>query len=198
MSLFHFLETTIFYKKLKYSLNQNLIQFLSEKALKDSPGLDVAELACGSGYGAHLLADNPFVRRSIALDICLDLFDEKLGEVFGASYVTGDIFHLPFGPDTFDLVWNSSAVEHFKNPRKAIESMAQVTKPGGYVFVGVPYVYGPLALYYLAPTQKSRDWLGKPYSLEELKEMMSQAGLVYQDHIYYFFNFFIGILSVKQ
>ena len=198
ISIFHLLEDTSFYKKLKYSLNQNLIQFFAEKAMKDKLDLDVAELACGSGYGSHLLAANPRVRQSIALDISQELFDEKLGENFKAKYITGDIFSLPFTSNTFDLVWNSSAVEHFDEPLKAIQAMANVTKPGGHVFVGVPYLYGPLAVYYLAPTQTSRQWLGKPYSLKELLGMITRAGLVYQDHIVYFLNFFIGILAVKQ
>ena len=198
MSIFNKIEATTFYKKLKYSLNQNLIQFFIEKAIKEKLNIDVAELACGSGYGSHLLAENPCVRQSIALDVSQELFDERLRGIFKAKYVTGDIFNLPFGPSTFDLVWSSSAVEHFEEPLEAITAMASVTKSGGHVFVGVPYLYGPLAIYYLAPTQTSRQWLGKPYSKKELVEMITQAGLVYQDHLIYFLKFFIGVLAIKR
>jgi SAM-dependent methyltransferase len=195
--LFQILESTPVYRRVKYSLNRNLVGFFAEKAFRGKRRLDVAELACGSGYGAHLLAAHPRVRRSIALDINRDLFDDRLKKDFNADYVGGDIFRLPFATDSFDLVWNSSAVEHFEKTGDAIAAMASVTKPGGYVFVGVPYRHGPLFVYHLAPTAQSREWLGKPYSLKELTALMAGAGLGCQDHIVYFFKFFVGVLARK-
>jgi len=54
--------------------------------------------------------------------------------------VQGDLFHLPFPPNIFDLVYNSGVIEHFDDERleEALRRMATVTRPGGTVLAVVP------------------------------------------------------------
>jgi len=54
--------------------------------------------------------------------------------------VQGDLFHLPFLPNTFDLVYNSGVIEHFDDERleDALRRMVAVAAPGGTVLAVVP------------------------------------------------------------
>ena len=196
-NLLEALEDTVAYRRLKLGLNQGLIQFFGQEVARDRRGLKVLELACGSGYGAHLLAAEPWVRLSVAQDISRLLYDQAAQNDFAAAFVQGDLFAAPFAPASFDLVWNSSALEHLPDPPAALAAMVEMTKPGGQVFVGVPYLAGPLALYYLAPTPGLRQWLGRPYRRRELESMFASCGLEPQAGLVYFLRMFVGLLGRK-
>jgi len=197
MGLLENFENTGLHRWLKYRLNQRLIAFLRREALAGKSGAVVGELACGSGYGAHLLAQLPEVGRSVAMDISRELHDQAKFTEFSAEFVLGDLYNPPFEPETFDLTWNSSAIEHFPDPAGAIRKMAELTRPGGFVFVGIPYFYGPLASYHVAPTEAMREWLGRPYTDAELGGMMRNCELAPVGRIVYFFRFFLGLLARK-
>lgn len=196
-TLLHGLEDTGLYRWLKFSLNADLMAFFDRHVLAGREGLQVAELACGSGYGAHLLAVRSGVARSVGVDISRELHDQANIRGFAAEFVEADLFRMPFEAGTFDFVWNSSSIEHFPDPVAAIRAMASVTKSGGKVFVGVPYVGGPLAAYYLTPSRKWQEWLGRPFSFRELESAFREAGLAPTNRLVYFFRFFAGVLASK-
>jgi hypothetical protein len=75
--------------------------------------------------------------------------------------------------------------------------MAEVTKPGGFVFVGVPHLFGPMGLYYLTPLKKWRTWLGRPFTFRELDNMFAACDLRVQKRLVYFAGLFAGVLGVK-
>ena len=76
--------------------------------------------------------------------------------------------------------------------------MSELVKPGGFVFVGVPYVMGPLCSYYATPFATWREWLGRPMSVGALKRLFLENGLTPLESKKYFFRFFVGILGQKQ
>jgi ubiquinone/menaquinone biosynthesis C-methylase UbiE len=49
------------------------------------------------------------------------------------DFVLGDAAHLPFNPETFDVVLNYGAVNGFANPKSALDEMARVVRKGGLV-----------------------------------------------------------------
>ncbi len=196
-NVFERIEDTSLYRFLKYGMNRRLIRFLLGNVSKRGTLLSVAEIGCGSGYASHLLGTQEGVKLSVALDINMELFSQSDIRGFGAAFVVGDVFSLPFRPDSFDLVYNSSALEHLHSPQDALGRMAEITKPGGLVFVGVPYLFGPLAFYYLAPLKKWREWLGRPYTFDELETLFTSCGLRIEKRLTYFMKFFAGVLATK-
>ena len=75
----------------------------------------------------------------------LDLSGEALvlaaqGRPTGLHLVQGDLFHLPFRADQFDVVYNSGVIEHFDDERleAALRAMAAAARPGGLVLAVVP------------------------------------------------------------
>lgn len=146
----------------------------------------VLEAGSGSGKGSILLGKT--IDRTL-LDISRDAlkFAKLIAKKFKATnltYVEGDIFRLPFKKKSFDLVWNVGVLEHYEqaDATKILESMISVTKPGGYVVIGVPNFRSPpiikaKALNYpllrFLPGYKLDSELD--YSIEELHAMTVRA-----------------------
>lgn len=192
------LEDTAPYRALKFGLNRKLVDFFRERALKGGTGRKVGEFACGSGYASHLLAEAPEVAVSIALDRNMVLFDQAEQEAFSAHFVQADLFKPPFPDADFDLVWSHSSLEHFPDPGAALKAMAHQVRPGGHVFIGVPYLVGPLALYYALPSASWREWVGKPFSRPGLEALFRANGMEPVASFPYFLNCFLGVLGKKR
>jgi SAM-dependent methyltransferase len=178
-------------------MNSKLVDFFERRVFNGRSDLRVAELACGSGYASHLIALRDGVGLSVASDINRIYHQQAEIPDFAASFVLSDIFKPSFPPACFDLVWNSSSLEHFEDPSIPFQAMTRLVKPGGYVFVGVPYLFGPLAVYYLTPSASQREWLGKPFSYRALEKLFLDGGLEVQANLVYLARFFVGILGRK-
>lgn len=196
-SLFERLEDTLVYRRLKYGINQELIHFFADHVLVGKDSLSVVEVACGSGFGSHLLGQRVEVKLSVASDIDMTLFNQSAMTDFNAKLVVSDIFQPSFQRNSFDLVWNSSSLEEIERPQEVLLSMAHLVKPGGYVYVGVPYLYGPLALYHVTPVPKWREWLGRPFTFDKLEAMLVACELIPVKRLTYFARFFAGVLAQK-
>ncbi len=199
LSFLNRIEDTGLYRSFRERLNRRLIKLLESSVSRADPGagLVILEAACGSAYGAHLLAAKNGVSLSIGLDINLRLFKGGGVKNSPAKLVVGDIYRPPFLAGSFDLVWNNSSIEEVDDPESAVSSMAALAKRGGYVFVGVPYARGPLALCYLLPLRGLRKWLGRPYSRFRLKNLLAGRGLSVEAEATYLAGCFIGLLARK-
>jgi glycosyltransferase involved in cell wall biosynthesis/SAM-dependent methyltransferase len=60
--------------------------------------------------------------------------------VFGHTDVVADVHALPFDDGTFDLVVSMNAFEHYHTPRRAVEEIMRVLKPGGRVFIRTAFM----------------------------------------------------------
>ena len=94
----------------------------------------------------------------------------------------GSIFKIPFKDNTFDLVYNSGVIEHFKDPDNvaAISEMARVIKPSGRVIIIVP---NTLCLWYKAGKffaiiiKNFEFGYEEDYSPKRLKTAVQRSGL---------------------
>jgi ubiquinone/menaquinone biosynthesis C-methylase UbiE len=115
------------------------------KVEKDLPvGSKVLEAGCGTGQTLSPLSER---HETYGLDISKAAL--KLAQYNCRYPVLGSIFKMPFGDNTFDLVYNSGVIEHFKDPENvvAIKEMARITKPSGKIIIIVP---NTLCLWYKA------------------------------------------------
>lgn len=118
---------------------QRRVEVLVDTFLTDDmvAGKRVLEVGCGLGFfserlvqrGAHLIAS----------DLGPNLVERTRRRV-RCEAVVADALRLveQFGPNTFDLVLSSECIEHTPEPELALEQMASVLRPGGYLSVSTP------------------------------------------------------------
>lgn len=104
------------------------------------------EAGSGSGNSSLLLAKS--VRKVTLLDISENSLKSSLAlakyhRVKNFDLVKGSIFKLPFSADSFDFTFNIGVIEHYSlvEIRKIVTEMIKVTKPDGYICLGVPNKY---------------------------------------------------------
>lgn len=124
-------------------LNRRVIGQAQRLVRAASPRLRVLDAGCGAAPFAVLFPDSQYV----ACDISADA---------EAAAVLADNAFLPFLSDTFDLVIGSETLEHTVHVDRAAAELVRVARPGGLVFVSVPYLY-PLH--------------GMPYDYQRLTEV---------------------------
>jgi SAM-dependent methyltransferase len=183
-----------FFDRIRARLNRCLVAYLLEKAIFKECSR-VLEAGSGSAFASSLFSRHERVSLSVALDIDIDALDEARRRDPSLPAVAADLYHLPFAPETFDLVWNSSTLEHLGEPEKALAEMQRVAKLSGYVFVGVPYRLGPLGIQRWLANTKVGSWIGPAFGKAELRTMLGDRGLRPVNTRPYFFHFFIGVLA---
>jgi SAM-dependent methyltransferase len=69
-----------------------------------------------------------------------------INQGYQVKALQASLMELPAPSETFDLVWNSGVLEHFKyeHQLKALAEMGRICKPGGKVIIIVPYFWAPL------------------------------------------------------
>jgi SAM-dependent methyltransferase len=98
----------------------------------------VLEVACGAAHVAESVA--PSVRCVVGIDLTPELLAvgaARLRDAGVANVVLqeGDAEALPFVDGSFDLVCCRASLHHFADPRRAVEEMVRVCRPGGRVAV---------------------------------------------------------------
>ncbi len=184
------------YDALRRRLNLKLVRYLLVNAIPFN-GSKVLEAGSGPAFASSILAEDPRVALSIAVDFDLEALQEARRRDPALLLVLADVQNLPFRTESLDLAWNSSTVEHLPDPASALAEMQRITRKRGTVFVGVPNRFGPLGFEQWIPATSVGIWIGKTFSLTELKHMIATAGLTPKDSLYYFFRFFVGILAEK-
>jgi 2-polyprenyl-3-methyl-5-hydroxy-6-metoxy-1,4-benzoquinol methylase len=129
----------------------NILRLLSSHVQR---GMRVLEIGCAPGKHLAYLAK---VRgaRVCGLDYSepgiansQELF-QRLG--LEAEFHCEDLHQSTFPERSFDVVYSLGVVEHFQNPKPAIESHLAMAKPGGVVLITVPNyggLYGRIQRYF--------------------------------------------------
>ncbi len=153
---------------------QRLIQILLD-SIGDSKS--ILEVGSGSGFLVSFFQNQKFdsfgIDRSImALNVAKEKFDVK-------NLIQGDMFHIPYKSNSFDVVWNEGVLEHFKHPMnlEACKEMVRVSK--NYVIIAVPnkYTIWPVRKTLLKIIGKWPYGYEESYSKNRLVTLMKKAGL---------------------
>ncbi len=185
------------YDGLRRGLNQDLVRYFETKALSGAGPYRVLEAGSGTAFASSLLIKHPSVGLAMAVDHDAQALSEGRARDVNLAASVGDIFRLPFADNTFDLVWNSSTLEHLGHTTSALAEMGRVTHSGGYVFTGVPFAYGPLGFQKWIAKTTTGIWIGTVFDRHTLESALRDAGLTPCDSMTYFLRFFIGYLARK-
>lgn len=99
-------------------------------------GCRVLDVACGTGYGAQLIA--PSSPRSIVgvdlSQLALDFGKSR----YGIQAVRADALELPFKSESFDVVVSLETVEHVPNAHQFVLEIHRVLDRGGIFVLSTP------------------------------------------------------------
>ena len=111
----------------------------------------VLDLGCGSGYAARALRDTKDAGRAYGLDgspemarnareYTLDAEGETPTDGGGdVGFLVGDFDELPFADDSVDHCFSMEAFYYAADPRRTLEELARVLRPGGTFYCAVNY-----------------------------------------------------------
>ena len=99
----------------------------------------IVEAGCGNGAWVAYLQED-LRNRVIGVDNYLPALQELKRHAPNSLAVAGDVRHMPF-PDGFaDVCISLGVVEHFPSgPQQVLAEMCRVLRPGGLLFLTVPY-----------------------------------------------------------
>jgi ArsR family transcriptional regulator len=132
----------------------------------------VADLACGSGSVAALLA--PAVARVIAVDLSAEMIaaaKKRLAPFDNVELRRGALEQLPVADESCDAALLLLALTHVAEPGRAVAEMARILKPGGRAVVV------DLLRHDRDDFRRRLGQLRNGFDRDELASLLSQAGL---------------------
>jgi ubiquinone/menaquinone biosynthesis C-methylase UbiE len=79
---------------------------------------------------------------------------------------------LPYGDETFDIVYHKSVIEHISSPENLMKETYRILKPGGIVVILTPDWISQMKVFYDDFTHS------RPYSRTSLKDALSVYGFM--------------------
>ena len=135
-------------------------RFVAQVARETPPGARILDAAAGQCIYEERFAHCRYVA-------C----DRTIGDTswnYSRLDVIADLAALPFSRNLFDVVLCTHALEHVKDPAAVLTEMAALLKPGGRLYVSVPFLGDPIH-------QEPYDFFR--YTHYGLRHLVQQAGL---------------------
>ena len=142
----------------------------------------IIEVGSFSGI-TSLILDDRFDKTLLDSNHNAVMLSESIFEHYGkkATFVTGDMFNMPFPNGYFDVVFNAGVLEHFmyEDRVRALREYARVLKNSGEILVAFPNHYSaPYKLAYRYLTRNDQWKYPKEVPLYDLKNEVRAAGLI--------------------
>ena len=110
---------------------------------EDVAGRLVLDAGCGMGRFADVVSRWGGQVVGIDLSLAVDVAHANLGGRGNVRIMQADLFHLPFPPGTFDIVYSIGVLHHTPDCEKAFRQLVPFVRPGGRLCVWVYGTMGP-------------------------------------------------------
>lgn len=108
---------------------------IAMELIKDKSVLDIA---CGEGYGSHLLALQSATVTGIDIDTeTIDAAKIKYKHPH-LTFLQGDVENIPITNASFDVAVSFETLEHITAHHKMVAELKRVLKPGGILLISTP------------------------------------------------------------
>ena len=138
-------------------------------------GVEFLDAGCGTGlFSAGAAARGAAVT---SLDVGEGLLS-KVAEKCDSVRVVGDVQHLPFDDQSFDIVLSTEVIEHLRSPATGVQELARVLRPGGTLVLSTPnhawhWLVTMANVLRLRPYEGLENWA----SWDELRGWVRQSGV---------------------
>lgn len=106
-------------------------------------GARILDAGCGLGEWTVFLSQKGF--DVTGLDLISEVVDDLTAKFPQQHWVRGDLRHTTFADASFDAFFSWGAIEHFENGLgECLEEARRIVRPGGWIFVSVPFHNGRL------------------------------------------------------
>jgi ubiquinone/menaquinone biosynthesis C-methylase UbiE len=109
--------------------------FLSKISIP--PKMNLLDIGCGNGYFTLPLSKHFDVKGIDQSEVMMDLNPHR-------NIIKGNISHLPFADETFDITFSANVIYYLENPEIGIDEMIRVSKK--YVILIMPNLKNPIML----------------------------------------------------
>lgn len=101
-------------------------------------GLRVLDVACGEGYGSHLLASEADSVDGVDIDPESVEHARRRYSRANLTFHQGDATALAFEDDCFDVITSFETLEHLEAQQQLLAELHRVLKPGGLLLISSP------------------------------------------------------------
>jgi SAM-dependent methyltransferase len=119
-----------------------LLHFVSGVAPADNPPgtTRLIDVGCGTGWSTFAFASAGY--DATGIDLNPAAFEAPPDDRY--RLLPGSAYEIPFPADTFDVVVCYQCLEHVTEPRRVLDEMVRVCRPGGVVVVVGPNLCSPV------------------------------------------------------
>lgn len=102
-------------------------------------GAKVVDMACGTGYGSHILRGSG-AEKVVGVDISRETIEHAQNKykMEGLEFEVGNIQHPNLPKNYFDVAVCFETIEHVPNQEKALIALRSVLKPMGMLIISSP------------------------------------------------------------
>lgn len=171
-------------------------RFVEEAVPRPPAGGTVADVGCGGGQVARLLAERDPACHVVGVDLSASMVRRaarQAGDLPNLAFRQGDAMDLPLGDGSADLVVSVASIKHWPDRLQGLQQIHRVLRPGGALcilevdsrcspqaarrFAGLwrfvlPGTRGLAAAYF------RRFVAGQGIDLEQLTALLGRAGFV--------------------
>jgi len=101
-------------------------------------GKRVLDAGCGSGRHTYYAAKNGAEVWAIDIGSAVEVAKSNTQHSGNVHVAQADIHHLPFEPESFDLIYSIGVLHHLPDPESAFHNLLRYLKPGGWIHI---YLY---------------------------------------------------------
>lgn len=107
-------------------------------AARRADAVDVLDIACGEGYGSHMLAS--VARKVVGVDLCTQAIEHATQRYTATNltFIAGSCAAIPCADHSFDLVVSFETIEHHDQHEEMMREIKRVLRPAGLLLISSP------------------------------------------------------------